>query len=425
MFALAGNAAAATSSVSNCNPAGQGSLRDVVFRAGDGDTIDLTRAQCTRIQLAGKPITISQNNLRILGPGRNRMVIDGNDKSLVLLHSGNGTLWISGVSIEHGHNSSLGEAARGGCIYSAGAVRLDNSRVRHCLATSEMSSALGGGINALRSITANHSSVVSNAAIGRTFGEGGGMYSASGTLNYSQIVGNEASTTSGSGTSYGGGIRFYDLAMNYSMLKGNRSAHTGGGAYIGGIGKIDSSTITGNRADYRMGGIGGDAIDVVNSTISGNHAPRAPALGGFDLRITYSTIAFNNSFSMGCTQQSAAVRKELAYGDLAVYSSILAHNTCEGSPGDDVWSQDGSISGESSVIMSSAMSLPEDTIRANPMLQPLAANGGIGLTHALEAGSPAIDAGANFFTEVPAWDQRGPGYPRTKGVEPDIGAYEY
>jgi hypothetical protein len=57
-----------------------------------------------------------------------------------------------------------------------------------------------------------------------------------------------------------------------------------------------------------------------------------------------------------------------------------------------------------------------------PLLGPLADNGGPTLTHALLPGSPAIDAGNNAYAT--AWDQRGPGYPRIVNGTIDIGAFE-
>jgi hypothetical protein len=64
----------------------------------------------------------------------------------------------------------------------------------------------------------------------------------------------------------------------------------------------------------------------------------------------------------------------------------------------------------------------------DPKLGPLANNGGPTKTHALLAGSPAIDRGDN--TGVPATDQRGAGFPRVKDgnfdgtAVVDIGAIE-
>jgi hypothetical protein len=64
----------------------------------------------------------------------------------------------------------------------------------------------------------------------------------------------------------------------------------------------------------------------------------------------------------------------------------------------------------------------------DPMLGVLKNNGGPTKTHALLAGSPAIDAGDN--AGVPATDQRGSGFPRKKDgngdglIVVDIGAFE-
>ncbi len=64
----------------------------------------------------------------------------------------------------------------------------------------------------------------------------------------------------------------------------------------------------------------------------------------------------------------------------------------------------------------------------NPLLGPLANNGGPTQTHALLAGSPAIDAGnpatpGSGGNACEATDQRG--YARPAGLACDIGAYEF
>ena len=64
-----------------------------------------------------------------------------------------------------------------------------------------------------------------------------------------------------------------------------------------------------------------------------------------------------------------------------------------------------------------------DQQNVNPLLGPLAANGGPTATHALLPGSPAIDKGDPLSItplNPPATDQRG--YPRVGPV--DIGAFE-
>jgi hypothetical protein len=62
-------------------------------------------------------------------------------------------------------------------------------------------------------------------------------------------------------------------------------------------------------------------------------------------------------------------------------------------------------------------------INANPLLGPLAGNGGPTQTMALLKGSPAIDRGGSAF--CPATDQRGVKRPDKPGTACDIGAYEF
>ena len=82
------------------------------------------------------------------------------------------------------------------------------------------------------------------------------------------------------------------------------------------------------------------------------------------------------------------------------------------------------ITGANNLIGYSALPVPNDTIlQQDPLLGPLAFNGGSTATHALLSGSPAIDGGNNTFNA--SFDQRGSGYPRVIGSAPDIGAYEF
>jgi hypothetical protein len=63
-----------------------------------------------------------------------------------------------------------------------------------------------------------------------------------------------------------------------------------------------------------------------------------------------------------------------------------------------------------------------DLLNVNPLLGPLQDNGGPTQTMALLLASPAIAAGDP--TDAPAYDQRGPGFPRLVNGHIDIGAFE-
>ena len=68
---------------------------------------------------------------------------------------------------------------------------------------------------------------------------------------------------------------------------------------------------------------------------------------------------------------------------------------------------------------------PGDQINTDPLLGPLADNGGITKTHYLLTNSPAIDAGDPTFTPPPDLDQRGLGFQRIVNGTIDIGAVEF
>jgi hypothetical protein len=81
------------------------------------------------------------------------------------------------------------------------------------------------------------------------------------------------------------------------------------------------------------------------------------------------------------------------------------------------------VTGSHNLIRTSIGGVPADTLGGDPLLAALADNGGATRTHALQFGSPAIDAGNN--TVPVSVDQRGSGFRREAGMAADIGAYEF
>jgi len=69
------------------------------------------------------------------------------------------------------------------------------------------------------------------------------------------------------------------------------------------------------------------------------------------------------------------------------------------------------------------LSQATDLTGTDPLLGPLASNGGPTQTQALEAGSPAIDHGGTSANGCPPTDQRG--VTRPQGPACDIGAFEF
>jgi len=422
-------AEAATVAVTNCNNSGPGSLRAKVAAASSGDTVDLGNVGCQKITLTSGAIDVHQADLTIRGPGFRKMSVSGNSQcSVFRQYNSGGTLRLRGMTIEHGvRESSL--TSQGGCVYSSGNVNLYDVDVRHCRAIGSGTEpwTQGGGVFALGNVNVAYSGIYSNVVDGGTSGGGyGGGIWASGklTLNHARIHNNNAMWQGGGFVAVGG------LTMNYTTVSANR-AFIGGGLYVfapwGSPVGIMNSTISDNLAEYAIGGIeiytsgARSIVLIINSTVSGNEAPIESAgevlTPQANTSILNSTIAFNRNVS---GTYPAGIHA-LGLQRLQLESSIIANNTMDGSPGVDLGAS--RISGANNLVMlNSGAPLPPDTLRSDPMLAPLADNGGRTLTHALLQGSPAIDHGSNVG-ELP-YDQRGVGFPRVKGARADIGAFE-
>jgi cysteine-rich repeat protein len=153
---------------------------------------------------------------------------------------------------------------------------------------------------------------------------------------------------------------------------------------------------------------------VEDSTISGNGGVGVASVYGGHASIVRSTIARNRGGGIASSQPSARI---------SISDSIVAENTVGGEPADCAGeSYPGSNTAIRSLIGSTAgcsISHDGNLIGVDPLLGPLADNGGLTPTHALLAGSPAIDAvGACTGT-----DQRG--VPRPQGAACDMGAFEF
>ncbi|MEM8858018.1 MAG: choice-of-anchor Q domain-containing protein, partial [Chloroflexota bacterium] len=233
------------------------------------------------------------------------------------------------------------------------------------------------------------------------------------TLETSTVVSN----TSGSN---GGGIAQYgdagNLQVTESTVAYNSAAGNGGGIYHhSSNGTVSRSTLHHNSSGGNGGGLFTDkansSVSVSNSTISGNSAPSGSGGGIYNndanLTVNSATVYTNSASTTGGI---FGFYTNPTGGDTGLKNSIFAGNAggdCGGTVvnnGNNIV-QDGSCNGLGD--------------QNDPMLAPLADNGGPTLTHAPMVGSLAIDEGATGL----AMDQRGQARPI--GVADDIGAFEF
>lgn len=399
---------AAVLPVTNCDDDGPGSLRTAIAAAADSDTIDLSQLTCSAITLSTGAIRVDVDNLDLVGRYAEALAIDGGGLDRILLHPHGGMLQIRGLTLRNGASLTTDfHVAGGGCVASAGYVVLDGTALRNCSAT---------GVGAY----------------------GGAVYAYSLRMIDATLSGNVANGThlDASTAAFGGGAFVYQMDIGTSTVSGNiaeHHTHAGrdhyaiGGAIVAVVGGLVShSTIDTNQSAGRAGAIAVfNPVTISNSTISGNTA-LGDIAGGVFVRWP-ATIELNNS----TVTQNRSPRDGggiwLNAAGSSFSSSIVAGNSSNIGNLDNVFGFPAiafPISGSNNLIAGTAVNItvPGDTLSADPLLEPLASNGGHTRTHALSAGSPALDAGANI--QGFAYDQRGTPHTRTFGAAPDIGAYE-
>ncbi|MBV7455130.1 hypothetical protein KW843_11675 [Acidovorax sp. sif1233] len=287
----------------------------------------------------------------------------------------------------------------------------------------------GGGDRLVLQITGNHTVNLTNLAIiggtGAGSAFGGGLVVGGGTATLTR-VGVQGNSSASSTTKQGGGIYVHDTATLHlidSVVTGNTAGIAGGGVMVrvGGTAHISGSTIDNNTVASPAGsggGIGvGGTLHLVNSTISGNTAPQGSGIsvtanGTADVR--FVTIAANTATQPGGAQLAAV-------GPAQISGSIVANPTV----GINCWNLTDQLQSGGNNLDSGTtcgFGAAGDIASANPLLAPLAyVNNLIAPIHALQAGSPAINAGPTSGV-IPATDQRGAA--RVQMGRADIGAYE-
>jgi len=423
--------------VTNCDDSGTGSLRDAVNNAVDSDTIDLTQLSCSLISLTTGAILIGVSDLTLQGPGSTHLLIQGSSGSGagVLYDFGGGTLTVDGLDIAFGSKYRSDHGAHGGCIYSNGNLAVSDAHVYACVVAAASYPASGGAMYAYGFVTMSNVTVDTCGLTTTGPAKGGGVFAGGDVImRYSSVSGCRNATNA---HGYGGGVfAGRDLTVKYSTISDNENDEgylaLGGGAYSRGNVGIYWSTISGNSAEVGGGVYMGHnsyspTANISESTISGNYAQTAGGVrASLPLKLYNSTIAFNSiprayTIPIGYAPSAGL---SLRGSPVTIASSIIANNVAYGQTNDeeDVGGDVPiTIAGSNNLIMSSEQPTPGDTITSDPMLAPLAANGGLTLTHALLTGSPAINRGipGNFD-----YDQRGPGFPRVQNGVADIGAFE-
>jgi len=315
-----------------------------------------------------------------------------------------------------------GVCQAGGGIFNAGILMISGSLITNNVASESSpcgpSGAGAAGIFNRGRLVMYRSSLLANRVHGYLIYDveapGGGLInSGSALIRYSTISGNYGA--GGGGISNGG-----ELEVNDSQITGNGARFWGAGLEnVGGTATLTRTTVSSNSDGGIVNGSwrGTPATLVLrNSTVTGNQSFRVPG-GIFNfagpIEITHSTIAgnFPSQFGAGIGGATGSVR---------LANSIMANGTLGDCAGPIV-----SLGHNLGIDASCGLTAPGDLPNTDPLLGPLADNGGPTPTRALRPGSPAIGqiGAAGCLVET---DQRGVArLEQLNGATCDIGAYEF
>ncbi|MBK9216908.1 MAG: hypothetical protein IPM59_15170 [Chloracidobacterium sp.] len=248
-------------------------------------------------------------------------------------------------------------------------------------------------------------------ANGHSFTNGGGILASKRVdLKDLAISGNRAEF--GAGIAFqGDGISMTTTIVERCLLNGNTATGQGGGIFVGsGMGvTIMSAAVTNNSAQIGGGLANLGTIAMANNTISGNHATAGAS--GIKNHTGGTVYPINTIFGRDTGQSVPLVEGEF---------DSMGDNLVTNTSGSGGWT-------------SSDITSPNNSL--DPMLAPLANNGGQLDSIALMPGSPAIEAGHPCVTTGGSgcgsmgyyfdlyYDQRGA--KRGAGLNVDIGSYEF
>ncbi len=391
---------------------GRGSLRAAIIKANQdpshsgshthSDTIKFAHSVRGTILLeSALPVLLTDTVISGPGPALLTVARDSRSfQSFRIFTVGKGARTaISGLTI------AGGSTAAGGGINNAGSLSLNNMWIMGNLTSGGLvitqGATLGGGIDNTGTLSVTDCRFTDNTAEGNANVAYGGAIANSGRLS---IIG---ATFSG------------NVAQSGSNYDG-----FGGGIYNSGTLSVMGSTFSGNSATSGQDGYGGainnlGTLSVTNSTFNTNSA--TGVLGSFGGAIADSGV-------ISLTYITADDNSATTGGGVAIVSGAQSMGNSidsifQNSQGGNVAVVAGSFTSLGYNLFSDNPGIshvPTDRVNINPLLGPLANNGGDTETQALLSGSPAIRGGISVAGITT--DQRGD--PRPASGSTDQGAFQ-
>ena len=406
--------------------AGMTTLRSAVMEANSsaGDDVIALPSGTYTLSLAGPneddaatgDLDVKSNGrLTIAGTGSDSTIIDAAALDRVFHVLLAADFSASGITLRNGKNvlGGAGPPDSGAGMLNSGTATIDSSIV-----SDNSTDGSGGGIRNEEgaAFTISDSTVAANATT--FFGSGAGI-SNSGVLTiFNSLI------SSNTSANFGGGIYNFssgNVTIVGTTIRGNSAAGftlygQGGGIHNTGMLTISSSTISGNLVTGTSqfpASVGGGIYNqsgsatITNSTITSNSAQSGGGiLNSGDMTIRSSTIAGNSSSAIRPFGGAGpAGIGNGASGTLAVENTIIAENRVLSGPPPGPPDCSGHFDSLGNNLIGNSLSstgwIASDLQNVDPLLGPLADNGGPTMTHELLPDSPAIDAGNNDARRKP------------------------
>ncbi|MFN9547584.1 MAG: choice-of-anchor Q domain-containing protein [Cyanobacteriota bacterium] len=383
------------------------SLRDAILYANNNPATDfeirLSGGQTYALRASGfhedqalrgdLDIKARTGSLKLIATGGEKAIINAanlstGDRIFDVLENAN--LSLSGLVLSGGNCASNGGAIQ---INQDGILTMSNGEIRNNNTTGN-----GGAIYNQGTCRVDRVNIHANKAAGYS-SDGGGIYNSGDLLLLnSSVAGN-----------LGEGVYSFQTTV---LIGSTISGNSGPGIYLNGASAgLVNTTISSNQGK----GIESfsSSVTLTNCTITGNMSDRQSQGGGIDNR---SGVIF--------------MRNSIIAGNINSDDGPL---DLSGEFNGDASNLIGSLTGASGTVGSGT-----DIVTPNPGLGRLENHGGTTLTHALLAGSPAINAGDNTLValddedsdmdgdliEMIPFDARGSGYERMRWGVVDMGAFE-
>jgi CSLREA domain-containing protein len=398
--------------------AGNCTLRAAIQQANATPGADVINFNVTGTITLAAALPNLSSDITISGPGASLLTVRRNASDFYSFTVAAGaTAGISGLTISGGGGGIVSPFQGGGVMNNSGTLNLTNCA---------LSGNVGVGVANINGGKLN----VTNCAVNGNAGLG--IYNSSSTAN---VVSSTVSGNSSNG-GFGAGIDNFSglLKITGSTISGNTNNGGAAGGIMNNIGStavIENSTVSGNTAGAGAGLYNNGTLTLTNVTVSGNTANvfRNDGGGGID---NGGTLSLTNCTVVGNT--AAGGGGGIFGGSVTNFrNTIVAGNTSTAGIGHDLHgtfnSQDYNLIGNAASATINGTTTHNITGQ-DAKLGPLADNGGPTRTHALLAGSPALDAGSNALAGDAngnnlLTDQRGAGRVGGAALVVDIGAYEF